>query len=394
MRVDFYISNNNHHWHMMRPVMLALREKGVEVRLVSLCEFRRMASPIGNLEALGLPYFILQGLKFGGADTSTGKKGLGGNKAPLRNFLRLLIWIILLRRSLIKANKLLPAMVVVPNDVAFPFDRICRWFSKKKIRFILFQEGIRFPLPNEVGLLNYGKNGAYRVFAWGEGSANYFRKLGKEVVIVGNPRYDDIVNRPYAEEVMLIKAKYIKEKYALLFASNPIDDQGFCTHEEKIGLFISFLKGILPLIAEGNLTVLLRLHPREDENAFTKALEDNHLLDKVTLVNEPPLFVLLKSVDACVILASTVGMESIMMGTPIGVMGLKNYGHVFDYVEAGAALPLDSRYIDIEQVRKLIIEGKHVLHSAMNSYVAYHLSSIGRSSTTAADKLLELLSTK
>lgn len=379
---------------MMRPVMLALQEKGVEVRLVSLCEFRRMNSPISELKNLGIPYIILQGLKFKGTDTSTGRKGLGGNKALIRNVLRLLIWIFLLRKSLVEANGKLPALVIVPNDVAFPFDRICKWFVKKKIPFILFQEGIRFPLPNEEGLVNYGKNGAYKVFVWGEGSAEYFRKLGKEVVIVGNPRYDEIVNKNYDDDVKRVKDKYINRKHSLLFASNPVDDQGFCTHHEKIGLFTSFVQRISTLIDEVDLTILLRLHPREDETAFRRALIDNHLMDKVIIANEPSLFVLLKSVDACVILASTVGMESIMMGTPIGVIELKNYGHVFDYVESGVAIPISDKQIDVNGIRKLIMEGKDVLRADMSRYVAYHLSCIGKSSIMASERIFELLATR
>ncbi len=372
---------------MMKPLMLELKQRGFTVRLVSLCEFRRMDSPVQELEEIGLGYYILKGLKYRGASTSTGSKGIGGNNALARNLLRSFIWNIRLKKSLIEANTEKPGLAIVPNDVAYPFDRICRYFQGVKIDFVLIQEGIRFPLPNESERLAYGSNGAMEVFAWGERSASYFRSLGCKVSIVGNPRYDAVLNASYKEEVEKINSTYSLGSRTILYVSNPVDDQGFCTAEQKLEQFRRFLQEMNSYRQTLDLKVLVRLHPREEPLLFEKEITRKGFGNWVLLTKGHSIFALLKSVDCCVLLASTVGLEALLMGTPIAVIKLPKHGYVFDYVSSNAAIPLD-----LERDLTVLISYLRSLkgHHFNDVYLEEHIANRGNATRIAVQRIEEI----
>lgn len=388
--IHFYISNNNHHWQMMKPVMEQLMQRGVSVKLISLCEFRRMETPEQELKELAIPFVRLASLKFKGATTSTGKKNIGGNKAFVRNVLRGLVWHSKVKGSLEHVNRIPPDLVIVPNDIAFPFDRICRWLKRHGIPFILQQEGVRFPLPNEEGLSAYGTNGAKEILAWGEDSAHYFRNLpvAAKVLAAGNPRFDNMFLQPVTTQPDP-KLMSALGKYNILYVSNPVDDQGFCTHEEKLELFRRFLKGVEPLRGLG-IKVFVRLHPREALASFKSAVEEAHQ-DIVVWAQEYALFELMAQMNIAVVLASTVGLESMMVGTPVAVIKLPRYGYVFNYVSSGSALGIDVSSNFSEILWSAITTDNAMLKKKCVSYVDNQLSNRGCSASFISNHLFELI---
>ncbi len=126
--IDYYISNNNHHWQMARPVLKELQVRGYRVRLLSLCEFRRMPTP--ELPNEDIEVIRLFPFKTTGLSTSLGSRGLGDNRSAVRNLFRWALWIIFLRPQLVKDLHRRAAVAVVPNDVAYPFNYICRLLKK------------------------------------------------------------------------------------------------------------------------------------------------------------------------------------------------------------------------------------------------------------------------
>lgn len=391
MRIDFYISNSNHHWQMMSPVMQELR--GVhraDVRLVSLCEFRRMSTPVAGLNELQLPFIILKGLRVKGTSTATGKKGLGGNKALGRNILREIIWRFWLKPSFVAANKVRPARVVLPNDVAFPFNKICRWLRNENIPFILMQEGIRFPLPNEEGGANYGTMGAEKIICWGESSKNYFEGIAKKSLLkpLGNPRFDSELLRDYSDPIREMRMKYTFGELNVMYISNPVDDQGFCSIDQKLELFSKFLQSISTRLQPQGIKVIVRLHPREDSVAFRNIVDELNLERDVIFIQDYPLFAVLSKVNAAVILASTVGLEATLLDVPIAVIELPGHGFIFDYVSSGLAYPIRFEDFLAEDFITFIRNGKAEKKEAMMLYRKNHLSNVGRSTELIAHEIL------
>lgn len=375
--IHFYISNRNHHWQMVRPVLAHLKLKGeVNVLLVSLCEFRRMNTPVDELTAMGIPYITLASLKFKGATTSTGNSFIGGNQSFIRNFLRAIVWYTKVRTAFTQLYKSPPDLIVVPNDIAFPFDRMCAWWNVKKIPFILFQEGIRFPLPNE-GKLNYGKNGPQQILTWGNYSSSYFKSLqlqNVEIVEVGNPRFDEVLLRDYSTEIDAIKSEAGLGKYNILYVSNPVDDQGFCTHDEKVRLFKDFMTGLRPMIEAKDIKILVRLHPREDITFFKDTVAELQLDKYVVWTQSYSLFACLKVVDLSVVLASTVGLESMLCDVPIAVVKLPQHGFVFNYVSSGCALGIDVKTNFADSIYDALTDNRTTQVENCRRYVADQLS--------------------
>jgi hypothetical protein len=333
--VRFVFSNPRHHLEMMAPVARLLAGRGHRCAMVSLAELRGFETPAASDTpiARAIPARVRK-------DPSMGAPGPGPTSWK-RRAAQAAVWALLaprLRWLLRDADA-----VVVPNDTAYPYDRLARALRRRGTPFVLLQEGIRFPLPREQAAgAAYGSGGARVICAWGEASAEHFRAVapGANVCITGNPRFDAIDPAAFAApaRALLAKLGLDETRRPLLYLSNPIDDQGFCSPDEKLALFEAFLRGAAPAL--GDRAVVVKLHPREDVAAYravaAKAPVTTHVVD------DAPLFAVLAAGAAAVVLASTVGLEALVFGLPLGVLAIPGHGHVFDYVSSGAALPLDT----------------------------------------------------
>ena len=185
------------------------------------------------------------------------------------------------------------------------------------------QEGIRFPLPCETEI-NYGAAGAQKIMVWGERSARYFesvKSVGSEVVITGSPRFEGFLKRA---EVVNVKT----ENSILGVFTNPIDDQGFCTKDEKLALFERFIERGAAQINQSGLILGIKTHPREDVNEYLK-IAQKYLDQAIALPND--IVEAVKSVYAGIIFASTVGIELLLLGKRLAQIEIPGYGYVFDY---------------------------------------------------------------
>jgi hypothetical protein len=330
MELAILITNPNHHLELTIGVAKQMKQAGHQVSYISLCELRRMASPISTFEKEGLNY-----LKFGNLSKklkpSSGKQTLGKSDSLIRSMVRTVFWLIKLkpfiRKSLTGFDK-----VLLMNDAAFPGDKICKWLNSKSIPFYLLQEGIRFPLPNEAKV-KYGANGAQKVMVWGERSAKHFRPIVSEatkVVVTGSPRFDK-----FLEDIQSYPQKDSTHKVLGIF-TNPIDDQGFCTHETKLELFESFISRAASQLKSMKIELGIKCHPREDINEYLA------IANKYVTAFELPKTILaaIMAVDAGVVMASTVGLELLGAKRRIAQLEITNYGYVFDYIEDSEVLKI------------------------------------------------------
>lgn len=324
MRIGIVITNPNHHLDLTLDVASALKELGHEPFYLSLCEMRRMKSPVEKLEKAGIPFYRQKELP-GDVKPSSGAKTLGANDSFVRTMIRELFWQLKLktfvRKHLTKADK-----VWILNDTAFPGDKIAAKLTRLGIPFYLMQEGIRFPLPGEAKS-SYGANGAKKVMVWGKRSAEYFEsvvKKGSEVVVTGSPRFEDFTRR--AKSLKMIKGH---GKILGVF-TNPIDDQGFCTKDEKLELFENFIKRGAGQLNQPGLTLGLKCHPREDVSEYLEIARKY-----VIAVTELPKDILeaIHMVAGGVIFASTVGLELLLLNKRLAQLQLPGHGYVFDYEE-------------------------------------------------------------
>jgi len=336
--VDFVFSNPGHHAAMMVPVVRELAARGRRCRLISLAELRGFTTP-----ALDLPRVdVIRAVPGGLRKSPSAGASLGKADSPKRRAIQTAAWRLALGprlRWLLRDTD----VVVVPNDAAFPYAQLAAGLRARAVPFVLLQEGIRFPLPGVAVEAAYGRGGAAAVCCWGAASAEHFTATGVPPVrlcVTGNPRYDELtVDRWRAAGAQLLRDHGLAGP-PLVYLSNPIDDQGFCTTADKMALFERFLAEAAPALPAGT-PVVVKLHMREDAAAFRAVAERSPLAGRVHVLADAPLFAVLAAARAAVVLASTVGLEALVFGVPLGVLAVPGAGHVFEYVSGGAAVGLE-----------------------------------------------------
>jgi hypothetical protein len=286
-----------------------------------------------------------------------------------------------------------PELAALPNDAAFPYDLIVKMLNGAEIPFVLMQEGIRFPLPGSEEGDAYGLGGAVAIAAWGEGSAAYFRSRGaaaERVVPTGNPRFDDLPRMDFTGEAEDLRKKLDLRDNTLLLMSNPIDDQGFCTTQEKYELVGRFIDDIRPLFDEPDFRLVIKLHPRESVVDFRSLVNGRLSKGQIQVLGGGPLNPLFVLSRAAIVLASTVGLEALMMDVPLGVLEIPGTGFVYDYVERGAAMGLSWKRPMAEQVCELLA-GDVCDKQVVKAYIEYSLTTIGEATDRVVDLITGLL---
>ncbi len=388
--IDFIISSPGHHAGMMKPVISRLVENGrLNARLLSLCEFRGLDSPVEMFDMAGVAFVRLVPFQFRSPSSGGQQTGASGQQFG-RKLARRISWELLLHWRLKRLWRERPELVVLPNDAAFPYDLIVSLLKKAAIPFVLMQEGIRFPLPGSEEGDAYGLGGAAAIAAWGEGSVAYFRSRGvpaEKVVATGNPRFDELPSMNFTAEAEVLKKSLDLGDNTLLLMSNPIDDQGFCTTQEKYDLVGRFIEDIAPLFNDPEFRLIIKLHPRESVVDFQEMVNGKSTKGQIRILGSGPLNPLFVLSRAAIVLASTVGLEALMMDVPLAVLEIPETGFVYDYVEQGAAVGLSWKRPMAGQVSELL-NGDVCDKQAVVAYIEYSLATIGM----ATDMVVELIS--
>jgi hypothetical protein len=372
-RADFVISNNLHHVQMFRHLAVALHGRGEWVcRVISLCEFRGMGSPVSAFAAVGIPLVPVIPLRVRASSTMAHPA-----QARPRRLVQQFVWRAALAPRLRALLHPSPDVMVLPNDAAFPYDRLSQELRARRVPFVLVQEGVRFALPDSGGPA-YGAGGAAAVAAWGEASAAYFRAVGvpaDRIHLTGSPRYDDLPKRTSSAEAQAIAARWGLTDRILLFLTNPIDDQGFTNRRGKLELISRFLEAIAPVLRTEKLQVCIKPHARESAHDIRGAVAKTAAAHQVVVVDEPPLFSLLMLARAAIVMTSTAGLEAMLFGVPVGVLEIPGFGFAHDYVSSGAAEGLSWNEPFDPQVRRLL-EDRPQRRIAVRQYLAGQLATI------------------
>ena len=383
--IGLVLSNPRHHAEMMLPVACELARRGTKVRVISLAELRGFATPtwdvpVGVEVIRAVPARIRKNPSLG-AGIGVSPDDRAGSL--LRRTAQLALWSVLGTRLLWLLRSC--RVVMIPNDAAYPYRDLIVRLRARRIPYVLLQEGIRFPLPAET-TDPYGKSGADAVCAWGEGSAEHFRRIGvaaNTIHITGNPRFDELAVESFRLQGADLLAKAGVTSAPLVYLSNPIDDQGFCSTEDKLALFRRFLIDASPELARRRVPLALKLHPREELEGFQRVAAETKA--SVVFLNDAPLFALLAGARAAVVLASTAGLEALVFGVPLGVMSLPDHGFVFEYVTHGAAIGILPHAISAGVAA--LLDGAASAQVHREAFIERHLATRGRATHNLASVL-------
>ena len=287
MRVRFVFTNPGHHLEAMRPVAERLGRQGHDVKLLSLAELRGFRTPQAADVHRVLPPFR----RSPAHGRSLATRTQAGSPGPAHRLLDAVLRPRL--RWLLRGSD----VVVVPNDTAWPYDGITAALRRQGRPFVLMQEGIRFPLPGEQALgAAYGGGGAHALCVWGEASAEHFRTVApaERIHVTGTPRFDAVQPADHAASAQALLERLGETRKPLLFLSNPVDDMGYCSTVQKMEAFAAFATATAPILADRDRALLVKLHPREDLEAFREvamSVPDAriHVVDVLHALEDTPL---------------------------------------------------------------------------------------------------------
>ncbi|MDQ3339374.1 MAG: hypothetical protein M4D80_29775 [Myxococcota bacterium] len=379
--ISFVFSNPRHHAEILLPVVKHLQRTGVACRVVSIAELRGLATPRWDLGGAAvkkaLPIPRPGRIPPPSPGELSGRRTIGWRALAQQSLWRLALGPRL--RWLLRGT----SCVVVPNDAAFPYLQLVRELGERDVPVVLVQEGIRFPFPADTGS-EYGKTGATRVCVWGEGSAEHFAAIGvppAHLRITGNPRFDSFDVGGFRARRDATLAELGLAQAPLVFLSNPVETQGFCSAEDKLALFASFLRDAASVT--NGVPIAVKLHSYEDPAVFARAAERAGV--PITMVPaSTPLFALLAAARAAVVLASTVGLEALVFGVPLGVLQIPGHDFAFEYVQRGAAVGIAADAI-AAGVAALLTDGS----SDASHFVERHLAHRGHAAERVGDAIME-----
>ena len=387
--VAFVFTSPRHHLEMMAPVAAELTRRGVACRMISLAELRGHDTPEGQGLRRVLPWNLRGKPSMGGAPSTVATD----EKKSLRRgtLAKAVVWgaLALRVRQLIAGAP----VVVVPNDTAYPYDKLLAQVRGRGARTVLIQEGIRFPPEKSYIGGWYGTGGCTRICAWGEGSKDYFTACGvaeRDIVVTGTPRLDTLDPAAWTARGAELIAKHQLRAAPLLFTSNPIETQGFGTERGKLALFARLLADAAPVLRAQQVPLCVKNHPQEDPEDYARIARDSPIADLVTVLPaSTSIFALLAAARGAIVLTSTVGLEALAFGLPIGVLEIPGFPFAFEYVQRGAAVALTAGTI-ARGVQELLA-GAPAHRVAGEALLARHLYDRGRAHQHVADVIEHVL---
>jgi hypothetical protein len=391
--VAFVFSNPRHHLGMMAPVVEELTRRSIPCSLVSLAELRGFETPTQSGARRVVPMNVRRRTAL---PAEMGSEGGAWRRGGLA---KRLVWGLglgpRLRWMLRRAR-----VVVVPNDAVYPYSELVETLRGTRVPTVLMQEGIRFPLPERYTGPQYGGAVSAAVCAWGEGSKDFFLAGDipeSRIVVTGAPRFDGLDLAAWRAQGQELRQAIRQDKPKTLaqdtppiaFLSNPIEIQGYGTKEEKLDLFARFLAGAAPVLKASGIPVIVKNHLYEDPGDYARVAARSPMAELVTVLPSVPIFAAIAAARAAVVLTSTVGLEALTFGLPLGVLEIPGHGFAFEYVSRGAAVPI--RIASAAGGVQELLAQDDARTAAGTAFVERHLHDRGRARHNVADVIERIL---
>lgn len=384
--VAFVFSNPRHHLEMMAPVAAELKRRRVACSLISLAELRGFETPSASGARRVLPLHVRR-RKSGPpaervSDETPWQRGTLAKK---------LVWRLGLGprlRWMLDGTR----VIVVPNDAVFPYTELVAQLRRYRARTVLMQEGIRFQMPESYAGPQYGGAVSAAVCAWGEGSKDFFlagKVPASRVVVTGAPRMDDLDLETWRARGRELLAELGLAEPPIAFLSNPIELQGYGTKSGKLELFARFLAGAAPALRARKIPVIVKNHLHEDPAEYERVAAASSVPDLVRVLPSAPIFAAIAAARAAVVLTSTVGLEALTFGLPLGVLEIPGHDFAFEYVQRGAGVAI--RLADVAGAVDQLLARDDARAAAGRAFVQRHLHDRGRARYNVADVIERVL---
>ena len=367
MTIAFVFTNPRHHLDMMAPVAAELERRGHRCEILSLAELRGFDTPAGIRRAIPLQLRRRD-------STAPSKKRNTWSRGRVAQHVAWQVLRLRMRQLLREAE-----VVVIPNDAVFPYTELAADLHARMIPTVLLQEGIRFPLPDSYDGPGYGASGNACVCAWGDGSRDYFvanHVPAGIVAVTGAPRLDELDPERWRAPAAELIAEHALPSRPIAFLSNPIEIQGYGPKQLKLDMFARFLDEIASTVRAQNIPIIVKNHNHEDPAEFSRVAAGTAIAEHVHVIPTGSVFAAIAASRAAVVLTSTVGLEALMFGVPLGVLEIPGHDFAFDYVQRGAAVPL--RFGSLRAGVDELLADRPERRTIATAFVARHLHDRGR----------------
>lgn len=371
---------------MMAPVAEELKRRRVACSLISLAELRGFETPSASGARRVLPLHVRRRKSGPPAERIS-------DETPWQRgtLAKTLVWRLGLGprlRWMLDGTR----VIVVPNDAVFPYSELVAQLRRHQARTVLMQEGIRFQMPESYSGPQYGGAVSAAVCAWGEGSKDFFlagKVPASRVVVTGAPRMDDLDLETWRARGRELLAELGLTEPPIAFLSNPIELQGYGTRSGKLELFARFLAGAAPALRARNIPVIVKNHLHEDPAEYERVAAASPIPDLVRVLPSAPIFAAIAAARAAVVLTSTVGLEALTFGLPLGVLEIPGHDFAFEYVQRGAGVAI--RLADVAGAVEQLLARDDARAAAGRAFVQRHLHDRGRARYNVADVIERVL---
>lgn len=383
-RIVFFISNARHHWQTVQRVSEVADSRGHDCRIVSLCELRGEQSP--SSVSSRIPVEVIS------EQISTQSRAVVARTSTTsfaRRLLRAGNWHVRLAprfERMLRERQ--PDFVVLPNDLAYPFDRLVDMLARLEIRWALYQEGILFRLPPS-NLRPYGAGGADAIAAWGQAAADYF--IGdagaptSTVHPVGSPRHDLFSRSQFEEEAAALRAEVPDGHKLVVFFGTTVDKPGgHCSTAEKLESIEQFARSLAPLADTEPFKLWVKPHAGEKASDYVELFQRSPISEHAEVRPRMPTFPAVVASDAVIMNGSSIGLEALLLGARVGAIPVPRTGYPFDYGTSGVHVPIPAKDGG-DAIRELLSSSGD--DDMLEAYLEKHFANRPR----AAEKMAEML---
>ncbi len=186
-----------------------------------------------------------------------------------------------------------------------------------------------------------------KIAAWGAASAGQYATQGfpaEHVGITGSPKFDSLAGQKFDIAAAAQKYSLDANKQTILFGSQPILESELA----------AILTALVNYVNANNLQLIIKLHPRDDENFYRKFADGVRTKCVVTKEDLHPLISLS---DVIVINSSLVGLEAAILGKPVVLANFSGLPDRLNYVSDGIALGARSER-ELHEVLSLLLNSQ------------------------------------
>jgi len=208
---------------------------------------------------------------------------------------------------------------------------------------------------------------------FGPRAKNRFMKEGvpeEKIVITGQPRFDSLValkhDNPKAK--LCSTLGITSDEPLLLLATQPFVEDRKWSKKKRY----EFVRLVLSALGStSGCELVIKIHPRENSMAYQDILKELGAEHTLIISDEVPLYELLCACDCIMTVASTVGLEAMILDKPVIEINVTDNAEGMGYAASGAAIGIDREEELWPAIQRALYDGevKKRLAEARQSFV-------------------------